>query len=104
MDLENALEKAGHLRDALAGEVENARCERRLLRTLDTAGLFERAAQRNAFLAEVARTERELAVSVSRAAGTLGLTEVTLARLRERAPRQGQILTEILADVRALAG
>ncbi len=104
MDLENALEKAGQLRDALAAEVENARGERQLLRSLDTGGLFARAAQRSAFLAELARVERELAVSLSRAAGCFGLTEVTLARVRELAPHQGRILTDVLADVRALAG
>jgi hypothetical protein len=104
MDLENALETAGRLRDALAAEVDNARGERQLLRKLDTGGLFARAAQRAAFLAEVAGIERTLAVSLSRAAGTLGMTEVTLERLRELAPRQGQALTQIMADIRALAG
>ncbi|OFX24443.1 MAG: hypothetical protein A2V77_19720 [Anaeromyxobacter sp. RBG_16_69_14] len=104
MDLEKALETAGRLRDALAAEVENARGERQLLRKLDTGGLFARAAQRSTFLAEVARIERSLAVSLSRAAGTLGMTEVTLERLRERAPRQGQALTQVMADIRALAG
>lgn len=104
MDLENALEKVGQLRDVLAAEVENARGERQLLRALDTRGLFDRAAQRSAFLSDVARLEHELVVSLSRAASSLGVTEVTLARLRERAPREGGILTEMLADVRALAG
>ena len=104
MDLENALEKAGRLRDVLAQEVENARGERQLLRALDAGGLFARAAQRSAFLAEVARLERELAVTLSRAASSVGLTEVTLSRLRERAPREGAMLDDLLADVRALAG
>jgi len=104
MDLENALEKAGDLRDALAAEVENARRERLLLRGLDVAGLFARAAQRGAFLAEVARIERELAIALSRATGTLGLTEVTIERLRAVAPREGEALARILSDVRALAG
>ena len=104
MDLENALEKAGSLRDALAAEVENARGERQLLRRLDAGGLFARAAQRAEFVAEVARIERDLALSLSRAAGTLGLTEVTLERLRALAPREGEALSRILSDVRALAG
>lgn len=104
MDLENALEKAGDLRDALAAEVENARRERLLLRELDTVGLFARAAQRSAFLSEVARIERELAMSLSRAAGNLGLAEVTLDRLRDRAPRQGEALALTFSDIRALAG
>jgi hypothetical protein len=104
MDLENALEKAGRLRDVLAAEVENARGERQLLRRLDASGLFARAAQRAEFVAEVARIERDLALSLSRTAGTLGLTEVTLERLRALAPREGEALSRILSDVRALAG
>jgi len=104
MDLENTLETAGRLRDALTAEVEHARGERQLLRKLDTGGLFTRAAQRAAFLAEVAGIEHALVVSLSRAAGTLGMTEVTLERLRELAPRQGHALTQIMADIRALAG
>ena len=104
MDLGNALEKAGDLRDALATEVENARRERLLLRDLDAGGLFARAAQRGAFLAEAARIQRELAVSISRAAGTLGPTEVTLERLRKDSPRQGEALSRIFSDIRALAG
>jgi hypothetical protein len=104
MDLENALEKAGRLRDVLAAEVENARGERQLLRRLDAGGLFARAAQRAEFVAEVAGIERDLALSLSRAAGTLGLTEVTLERLCTLAPREGEALSRILSDVRALAG
>jgi hypothetical protein len=104
MDLENALERAAQLRDAIAAEVERARSERRLLRTLDAAGLFARAAQRGEFLAEVARLERELATSLSRAAATLGLPEVTLERLRLRAPEHGEALARVLSEVRSLAG
>ena len=104
MHLENALEKAAELRAILAAEVENARGERMLLRRLDAAGLFERAARRAGFLEWVARLEGELAAALSRAAGALGLSEVTLERLRERAPRQAEILTHTLSDVRSLAG
>ncbi len=104
MELENALEAAGRLRDTIAAEVERARDERRLLRTLDAAGLFARAAQRGEFLAEVARLERELASSLARAAAALGLPEVTLERLRLRVPRQGEALARVLSEVRALAG
>jgi hypothetical protein len=52
----------------------------------------------------VARLEGELASALSRAAGALGLPAVTLERLRERAPRQAEILTHTLSDVRSLAG
>ncbi len=104
MNLENALELAGKLRAALSGEVERARGERQLLRKLDAAGLFARAAERGAFLAEAARLERALAVSLGRAGGVLGLREISLAALRERAPVEGEALTLVLSEVRALAG
>ncbi|HET9597701.1 MAG TPA: flagellar export chaperone FlgN [Anaeromyxobacteraceae bacterium] len=104
MDLENALETAGRLRDALAAEVESARHERQLLRALDTKGLFSRAAQRSGFLAEVARLEQELAAALGRAARALGVGEVTLEALRARAPGPGGALARTLSEVRALAG
>jgi hypothetical protein len=104
MDLEQALGTAGRLRDALAAEVESARRERQLLRTLDAAALFARASQRAAFLAEVARLEGELTRSLAGAAAELGAGGVTLERLRARAPVQGGALATVLSDVRALAG
>jgi flagellar FlgN protein len=104
MDLENALETAGRLRDALAVEVESARRERQLLRSLDAAALFARASQRGAFLADVARLERELAAHLGAAAKALGLEEITLDRLRLRVPAEGTRLAHTLAEVRALAG
>jgi hypothetical protein len=103
MELENALETAGRLRDALSAEVESARRERQLLRALDASGLFARAAQRSRFLADVARLERELGLSLSHAAGALGLGEVTLDALRARAPEQGEKLARTLSEVRSLA-
>ncbi len=104
MELENALETAGRLRDALSAEVESARRERHLLRALDASGLFARAAQRSQFLAEVARLERELAASLSRGASALGLSEVTLDALCARAPASGERLASTLSEVRSLAG
>ena len=100
MELENALAAAGQLRDALAAEVERARNERQLLRTLDAGGLFARAAERSRFLAEAARLERELAGAVARAAGTTG---PTIARLRERTPGKAEALALALSEVRSLA-
>ena len=104
MDLEQALATAGQLRDLLGIEVESARAERHLLRSLDAPGLFARAAQRGEFLCEVARLERGIATALARAAHALGLEQVTLERLRLRSPREGQALASVLSDVRALAG
>ena len=104
MELDHALEIARRLRDALKTEVEQARGERQLLRTLDGDGLFARAAQRQAFLGEAARLERDLAVTLGRAAGSIGLAEVTLERLRRSVPGSGGILADLLSEIRALAG
>jgi len=104
MSLENAVGAAIRLRDELAAEIEGARGERRLLKKLDSDGLFARAAERARFLAEAARLEREMAAALSRAAGGLGVPEVTLARLAEAAPAEAGRLSAVLSDIRALSG
>jgi hypothetical protein len=102
--LEEALATAHELRRALESEVERARRERELLRSLDSDRLFASAAARAAFNAEVARLESTLAAALGRAAGSLGLTEVTLSRLSALAPVEAARLSAVLADIRALAG
>jgi flagellar FlgN protein len=104
MDLEQSLGTAGRLRDALAAEVESARRERQLLRTLDASALFARASERAAFLSEVARLEAELSRALAGAAAELGPGGLTLDRLQAHAPVQGGALAAVLSDVRALAG
>jgi hypothetical protein len=104
MELDQALEIARRLRGALAAELERARGERQLLRALDGPGLFARASQRAAFLADAAQLERELARELARAAGELEMAEVTLARLRARAPGPGGQLSDVMSEVRALTG
>jgi hypothetical protein len=102
--LGEALSTAEALKLALEGEVDRARREREVLRTLDSDRLFASAAARAGFNAEVARLESRLASALARAAGALGLSEVTLERLRVKAPEGAARLAAILADVRALAG
>ena len=102
--LEEALATAHELRRALQLEVERAQREREVLRTLDSDRLFAGAAARAGFNAEVARLETALASALSRAAGALGLSEVTLQRLAVRAPAGAAELAGVLADIRALAG
>lgn len=104
MTLEHAVATAAGLRDVLAREVESARAERTLLRELDVSGLFSRAAQRGALLSEAQRLEGELAGHLARAAAALGLRQVTLDGLRDAAPEVGGRLSDVLAEVRALAG
>jgi hypothetical protein len=102
--LEEALATAHQLRRALESEVERARRERELLRSLDSDRLFASAAARAGFNAEVAHLESTLAAALGRAAGSLGLTEVTLSRLTALAPAEAARLSAALADIRALAG
>jgi hypothetical protein len=104
MSLDIAVAEALRLRDALAVEVEEARSERQLLKRLDSAGLFARAAERARFLVESARLERSLAAALTRAAGVLGIPEVTVARLERVAPAETRRLSAALGEIRALAG
>jgi hypothetical protein len=103
MVLGDALDSAGALREALAREVEAARAERQLLRSLDSQALLGRAAARAEFQGRLARLEERLHGALAVAAERLGLTTVTLAALAEREPRDGATLTRIFGEVRALA-
>jgi len=102
--LEEALAIALELRRVLELEVERARREREVLRTLDSDRLFASAAARAGFNAEVAGLESALAGALARAAGAMGLSEVTLHRLAIKAPLGAAQLAEVLADIRSLAG
>jgi hypothetical protein len=101
VDLGAALQAATRLREALAAEVEGARGERRMLRSLDAPALFERAATRAAFLSEAARLER--AVRSALGLATLAPAPLPLDALRGRGPA-GDALADVLSQVRALAG
>lgn len=101
--LEEALAITVELRRTLEAEVARARAERGALKSLDSDRIFAGAAARAAFNSEVATLESRLAGALGRAAGSMGATEVTLARLAERAPAEAAELSRVLADVRALA-
>lgn len=105
MDLENALETAIRLRDAMAEEIASARVERHLLRNLDSNGLFARAAQRASFPADVASLERSLATALARAAGSSGSRGSRWTdRLRALASAPAARLADVLSEARAMAG
>ncbi len=101
--LERAIAVTKQLRAALAAEVEGARNERKLLKSLDARALFARATERATFNAYVARLERELADALAAVAHSCHLGEVTLSRLAEKAPEETAGLARALDDVRALA-
>jgi hypothetical protein len=103
MVLVEAVNAAEQLREALAQEVEAARDERRLLRTMDSGALLRRAASRAEFQARVARLEEALHGALSVAGQRLSLREVTIASLSERDPKAASTLSRTFGEVRALA-
>jgi len=104
MDILNrAISTTEQIRDSLAGEITVAREERILIREMDVDGLNLRAAKRAEFNQHLADLQRRLADELGEAARALGLAEVTLDGLKARAPGPGRRMTELLAEVRALA-
>jgi hypothetical protein len=103
MVLGEAVRAAGELRDALAAEVEAAREERGLFRSLDARALLDRASARAGFQAKVARLEERLREALTAAAGRLGLAEVTLHTLATREPAGAASLSRVFGEVRALS-
>jgi len=102
-ELDQAAQILERLRTALETELAQARGQRLLIRALDTQGLFERARQRGVFNAQLAQLEEALGKALAAAGKALGLTQVTLADLRQAAPEAAQALDSSLADVRNLA-
>ena len=101
--LEPALTVIDSIRKALEAEVERARLERALIRTMDVDGLVQRANIRAAFNDQVRRLQQDLAAALSAAGAALGLSEVTVASLRAVLPEPAARLDEGLAAVRSLA-
>ena len=102
--LEESLAITVELRRVLEAEVERSRAEREALKSLDSDRIFAGAAARASFNAQVSDLESQLAAALARAAGRIGATDVTLAKLAERVPGETAALSRVLADVRALAG
>jgi hypothetical protein len=103
MVLGDAVRAAIELRDALAAEVEAAREERSLFRSLDARALLGRASARADFQARVARLEERLRAALASAADRLGLHEVTLSALGAREPSGAAALSRAFGEVRALS-
>jgi len=103
MVLGEAVGAAQELRDALAAEVEAARGERSLFRSLDSRALLGRASARADFQARVARLEERLRDALAAAAAALGVREVTLAGLAEREPAGAAALSRAFGEVRSLS-
>jgi hypothetical protein len=102
-NLERAIETTELIQDALATEIAIARDERVLIRNMDVDGLNLRAAKRADFNQKTATLQQNLATQLAEVAAELGLSEVTLVGLTQRAPIFGQRMSAILGEVRSLA-
>lgn len=102
--LSRAVEVAIALSRTLAGEVERARAEREILRSLEAEAVFESAARRAVFNAEVARLGEELSRALRACTVALGDGELSMARLALRFPADTARLRRVTAEIRAHAG
>lgn len=103
MVLDEAVRAAEELRDALAAQVEEARGERALFRTLDAPALLARAAARSEFNGKVIRLEGVLREAMASAAERLGLADSTVAAFASREPRGAAAFSRAIGEVRSLA-
>jgi hypothetical protein len=101
MSLAVALGQAEEIRALLKAEVERARSQRKLIRTLDAAGMLSYAQARGAANTRLAALEAALAESLRAAAQ--GRPTLALADLRGLPGREARPLADALAEVRALA-
>lgn len=102
---DQAIETTEQIRDALSAEIAIAREERVLIRNMDVDGLNRRATKRADFNEKTALLQKDLAAALAQVAAELGvgIHDITLEVLRQRAPAFGQRMSGLLAEVRALA-
>src|ERR1700747_2480880 len=101
--LEEALTVVDSIREALEVEVERARQERALIRTMDIDGLVARASLRASFNDRVRGLQGELASALAAVGSALRLRGVTIASLGAVLPGPAGRLDEGLAAIRSLA-
>jgi hypothetical protein len=102
MSLRTALDVAQQLKTALAREVQRSKEVRAVLRSMDSRALLAQASLREAFNHHSRWLSSELARALGLYASGEGLTDITLAELRERAPLDGALLSDVFAEIRAL--
>jgi len=104
--LEQALDVATRMREALQAELGEARTQRVLVRELNVQGLFERARRRGEFNVKLAQLQDALGAALSAAAVDLGVERVSLDVLHtsglQAASRVAQALSELRASAQAL--
>ena len=104
--LEQTLDVATRMREALQAELDEARTQRVLVRKLDVQGLFERARQRGEFNVKLAQLQDALGAALSAAATQLGVDRISLDILHtsglQAASKTAQALSELRASAQAL--
>ncbi|MFT3709077.1 MAG: hypothetical protein QM817_15635 [Archangium sp.] len=103
MSLPQALEIALKLKTALATEVTRSQESRAVLKSLDTPALLAQASLREAFNQHSAWLSSELARVLGDFAKSQGLADVTLEQLKKLAPFEGEQLSGVFAEIRALS-
>jgi hypothetical protein len=104
--LEQAMDVATRMRQALQAELGEARTQRVLVRKLDVQGLFERARRRGEFNVKLAQLQEALGTALSAAATQLGVDRMSLDMLYtsglQDANKTAQALSELRASAQAL--
>ncbi|MFO0599125.1 MAG: hypothetical protein U0228_27695 [Myxococcaceae bacterium] len=103
MSLEKALDIALKLKHALATEVTRSQESRAVLKSLDSATLLNQASLREAFNQHSAWLSAELGRALATFARGHGLDEVTLEQVRRLSPFEGEQLSAVFAEIRALS-
>ncbi len=103
MSLPHALDTALKLKAALATEVARSKESRFVLKSLDTPALLTQASLREAFNQHSTWLTSELAKNLALFAQAHGLNDVTLEQVRTLAPFEGEQLTGVFAEIRALS-
>lgn len=101
--LENALDVATRIRDALQAELGEARQQRVLVRQLDVQGLFERARRRGEFNLRLAELQDTLGTALRESAAELGVERVTTDVLHTSGIALARALADALSELRASA-
>lgn len=103
MSLGNALTIALQLRDALAEEVTRSRDARTVLKGVQTQALFEYAVARERFNQSSGQLSAGLAEAIGAIARKQDAADVTLDELKALYPFEGEQLSGVFGEIRALS-
>jgi hypothetical protein len=101
--LEQALDVATRMRQALQAELGEARTQRVLVRKLDVQGLFERARKRGELNVKLAQLQEALGAALSAAAPEHGVDRVSLDVLYTSGLQAASKVVQALSELRASA-